>query len=86
MGCVQLTAVEAVLEPGDTLFFPPGWAHYTESLDLSVSMTYRFGPKRPATARLVQALDCFRSPKRFDRRRTAIRCGSLESMVLHKAG
>lgn len=34
--------VEVVLEPGDACTFPPGWAHYTESLDYSVSHTFRF--------------------------------------------
>lgn len=34
--------VEVVLEPGDSCTFPPGWAHYTESLDFSVSHTFRF--------------------------------------------
>jgi uncharacterized cupin superfamily protein len=33
----------ALLEPGDVVFFPPAWAHYTESLDFSVSVTCRFG-------------------------------------------
>lgn len=40
-------AQEVVLEPGDACTFPPGWAHYTETLDcsgshLSVSHTFRF--------------------------------------------
>lgn len=38
----EAEAVAAVLEPGDVLFFPPRFAHYTESLDLSVSITARF--------------------------------------------
>lgn len=38
-GCVP---VEVVLMPGDCCTFPPGWAHYTESLDYSVSHTFRF--------------------------------------------
>ncbi len=37
--------LEAALEPGDVLCFPPRWAHYTESLTLSASVTYRFRPK-----------------------------------------
>ncbi len=71
---VQIEAVETVLEPGDTLFFPPRWAHYTESLDLSISLTYRFGPRRPATARLVNGLrQCKVSAKNM----AGIRCGRI---------
>ncbi|EIE24680.1 Clavaminate synthase-like protein [Coccomyxa subellipsoidea C-169] len=70
----QIEAVETVLEPGDTLFFPPRWAHYTESLDLSISLTYRFGPRRPATARLVNGLrQCKVSAKNM----AGIRCGRI---------
>lgn len=36
-------AVEVVLHPGDVLFFPGYWAHYTESCTFSVSITCRFG-------------------------------------------
>ena len=43
-----------VLEPGDVLCFPPRWAHYTESLTLSASVTYRFRPVRPVRARAAQ--------------------------------
>lgn len=39
----RTAAVEAVLGPGDVLFFPSRWAHYTESLDFSISLTCRFG-------------------------------------------
>ena len=36
-------AAEACLEPGDVLFFPSAWAHYTESLDgPTVSVTCRY--------------------------------------------
>lgn len=38
-------AVEVILRPGDVCTFPPGWSHYTESLDQSVSHTFRFSPK-----------------------------------------
>ncbi|BDA42635.1 probable bifunctional peptidase and arginyl-hydroxylase JMJD5 [Coccomyxa sp. Obi] len=73
----QLTAMEAILEPGDTLFFPPRWAHYTESLDLSVSITYRFGPRRLATARLVQALSCLKLRKSGANPMHTMGCGKL---------
>jgi hypothetical protein len=33
--------MEALLGPGDAVFFPAGWAHHTESLDESVSVTCR---------------------------------------------
>jgi len=33
---------EAILGPGDVVFFPPRWAHYTKSLTLSTSVTARF--------------------------------------------
>ena len=35
-------AYEAIIEPGDVMFFPSCWAHYTESLDESISVTCRF--------------------------------------------
>ena len=38
----DLAVTEAVLEPGDVLLFPAQWAHYTESLDWSLSLTWRF--------------------------------------------
>ena len=38
----QLAAMEVVLEPGDVLLFPALWPHYTESLDWSLSLTWRF--------------------------------------------
>lgn len=41
-GCVP---VEVILGPGDACTFPPGWAHYTESLDYSVSHTFRFAAR-----------------------------------------
>jgi hypoxia-inducible factor 1-alpha inhibitor (HIF hydroxylase) len=34
-------ALEVVLQPGDLVFFPARWAHYTESLAASVSITCR---------------------------------------------
>mmetsp|Transcript_1460 Transcript_1460/g.4392 ORF Transcript_1460/g.4392 Transcript_1460/m.4392 type:complete len:605 (+) Transcript_1460:34-1848(+) len=37
-------AQEVVLEAGDVLCFPSKWAHYTESLTFSISMTYRSCP------------------------------------------
>ncbi|EFN58944.1 hypothetical protein CHLNCDRAFT_140939 [Chlorella variabilis] len=43
---VRARAVQAVLEPGDVVFFPSRWAHYTESLDFSMSVTCRFGGGR----------------------------------------
>ncbi|PRW56320.1 lysine-specific demethylase 8 [Chlorella sorokiniana] len=38
----RAAAAEALLEPGDVVFFPSRWAHYTESLDCSISVTCRF--------------------------------------------
>jgi len=35
-------SLEAVLEPGDTLFVPAFWAHYVECIDDSVSITWNF--------------------------------------------
>lgn len=52
----------AVLEPGDVLFFPPFWAHYTESRDLSISMTYRFRhriPHRPWPGTWTHVFKCW---------------------------
>ena len=40
----DLPAWEASLGPGDAVFFPPRWAHYTESLSPSTSLTWRFKP------------------------------------------
>jgi hypothetical protein len=34
--------MEVVLEEGDAIFFPAFWFHYTETLDLSFSLGYRF--------------------------------------------
>ena len=36
-------ALEALLAPGDVAVCPRGWAHHTEGLDLSVSVTCRYG-------------------------------------------
>jgi len=54
--------LEAALEPGDVLCLPPRWAHYTESLTLSASVTYRFRPRlarrsgcRPAAGAAARA-------------------------------
>lgn len=38
----SIAGLEVELAPGDVLFFPPRWAHYTESLDFSISVTCRF--------------------------------------------
>lgn len=35
---IQETPKLVILEPGDVLFVPPGWWHYVESLDLTVSV------------------------------------------------
>lgn len=35
-------ALEAILKPGDVLFFPGYWPHYTESQTLSISCSARF--------------------------------------------
>ena len=42
----RLCAIEVMLEPGDAVFFPPEWAHYTESLSPSMSVTTRFALRR----------------------------------------
>jgi ribosomal protein L16 Arg81 hydroxylase len=55
----QVEALKAVLQPGDSLVFPPRWAHHTESLSQSLSLTYRVGPRsrrREAAPRLARAL------------------------------
>jgi hypothetical protein len=36
------SGMEVVLGEGDAIFFPAYWFHYTESLDLSFSLGYRF--------------------------------------------
>ena len=36
------SGMEVVLEEGDAIFFPAYWFHYTESLDLSFSLGYRY--------------------------------------------
>ncbi|MGI9305299.1 MAG: cupin-like domain-containing protein [Gammaproteobacteria bacterium] len=37
--------VEATIAPGDTIFVPSRWAHWVESLDPAISITYNFmGP------------------------------------------
>ena len=58
---LQVAALEAVLEPGDSLVFPAKWAHYTQSLDNCISVTYRLGPKRPPTAMLARSSKSYRA-------------------------
>ena len=58
---LQVEALEAVLEPGDSLLFPAKWAHYTQSLDDSISVTYRLGPKRPTAAMLAGSSKSYRA-------------------------
>ncbi len=36
------SALEAVVRPGDAVFFPAYWFHYTETLSLSFSLGYRY--------------------------------------------
>jgi hypothetical protein len=47
-------ALETILDPGDAVFFPGGWAHHTECCGgLSMSLTWRHaapGTGRAATA------------------------------------
>ncbi|GAQ89297.1 hypothetical protein KFL_005080060 [Klebsormidium nitens] len=38
----EVAALEAALCPGDVIFFPRRWAHYTESQDFSMSVSCRF--------------------------------------------
>jgi len=35
----NVTPIEVMLEPGDTLFIPVGWWHQVQSLDVSISIT-----------------------------------------------
>uniref|UniRef100_A0A7S0LX10 JmjC domain-containing protein n=1 Tax=Cryptomonas curvata TaxID=233186 RepID=A0A7S0LX10_9CRYP len=41
-------AEEALLGPGDAVFFPAFWFHHTESLDLSFSVGFRYFSVRAA--------------------------------------
>ena len=36
------SGMEVLLEEGDAIFFPAYWFHYTESMDLSFSLGYRY--------------------------------------------
>lgn len=75
--------LEAVLEPGDVLCFPPRWAHYTESLTLSASVTYRFRRARPATARVAELWSARRPRCGAWRRRRGVRCsGALRTVLV----
>ena len=48
--------LECVIGPGDTIFVPSGWAHWVESLDAAISVTYNYmGPGCFANC-LVQVL------------------------------
>jgi lysine-specific demethylase 8 len=38
-----LDAYECILEPGDTIYFPPSVWHYVEYLDTGMSVNFRFG-------------------------------------------
>ena len=38
----ETTPLEAVIGPGDTIYAPSGWAHWVESLDPTISITYNF--------------------------------------------
>ena len=44
------TPYEVVLEPGDLLFVPAGWAHQVECVDDSISLTHNFLPKQNFSA------------------------------------
>ena len=73
--------LEAVLEPGDVLCFPPRWAHYTESLTLSASVTVRFRRARPATARAAELWSARRARCGAWRRWRGVRCsGALRTL------
>ncbi|MCU0968712.1 MAG: cupin-like domain-containing protein [Rubrivivax sp.] len=37
---LEVTVLDVVLHPGETLFLPLGWWHQVESLDVSVSLSY----------------------------------------------
>ena len=53
---------EAVLEPGDMLYLPPGWAH--EGVAIGECMTFSIGFRAPSRHELLQAwlADCADSP------------------------
>ena len=36
----QVTVLEVIAEPGDTVFLPLGWWHQVSSLDVSLSFSY----------------------------------------------
>ncbi|NEQ68256.1 MAG: cupin-like domain-containing protein [Symploca sp. SIO2D2] len=40
----EATPIEFVLEPGETLYLPSGWAHYVRSLDFSISLNIWWVP------------------------------------------
>jgi dTDP-4-dehydrorhamnose 3,5-epimerase-like enzyme len=46
----RATPYEVVLEPGDLLFVPAGWAHQVECVDDSISLTHNFLPKQNFSA------------------------------------